>query len=103
MCFLQCCLLVASAATTHLGGGRAFGQPGSGQRAGQVHAMLRVPAALLIDAGVVKLADARDSKSRDPKGREGSTPSSGTKITNKYGPILATAPASPISMIPVLA
>ena len=29
-------------------------------------------------AGVVKLADARDSKSRVPKGREGSTPSSGT-------------------------
>jgi hypothetical protein len=30
----------------------------------QVHAMLQVPAALLTDAGVVKLADARDSKSR---------------------------------------
>jgi hypothetical protein len=29
-------------------------------------------------AGVVKLADARDSKSRDLYGREGSTPSSGT-------------------------
>jgi integrase len=31
---------------------------------GQVRAILRVPAALLSDAGVVKLADARDSKSR---------------------------------------
>jgi hypothetical protein len=31
----------------------------------QVHGMLPVPAALLTDAGVVKLADARDSKSRD--------------------------------------
>jgi hypothetical protein len=31
---------------------------------GQVHGILRVPAALLTDAGVVKLADARDSKSR---------------------------------------
>jgi hypothetical protein len=30
----------------------------------QVHGMLHVPAALLPDAGVVKLADARDSKSR---------------------------------------
>ena len=42
--------------------------------------MLRVAAALISDAGVVKLADARDSKSRFPKGSEGSTPSSGTKI-----------------------
>ena|SRR5580700_9705556 len=31
---------------------------------GQVHAKLPVPAALVSDAGVVKLADARDSKSR---------------------------------------
>jgi hypothetical protein len=31
---------------------------------GQVHDILRVPAAVLSDAGVVKLADARDSKSR---------------------------------------
>jgi hypothetical protein len=30
----------------------------------QVHGMLHVPAFLLTDAGVVKLADARDSKSR---------------------------------------
>ena len=35
------------------------------------------PLILWLRAGVVKLADARDSKSRDPQGREGSTPSSG--------------------------
>ena len=50
-----------------------------------MRAMLRVPAALLCDAGVVKLADARDSKSRFPKGSEGSTPSSGTKTLNDPG------------------
>src|SRR4051794_32678290 len=37
-----------------------------------------------LHAGVVKLADARDSKSRDLYGREGSTPSSGTTILNKF-------------------
>ena len=36
-------------------------------------------------AGVVKLADARDSKSRgDPQGRVGSTPTSGTKKSMRY-------------------
>ena len=40
-------------------------------------------------AGVVELADARDSKSRDPLGREGSTPSSGTiaKHVGNHPPI----------------
>ena len=35
-----------------------------GGESGQVHDMLGVPAAILSNAGVVKLADARDSKSR---------------------------------------
>ena len=38
--------------------------PGQAGESGQLRAMLGVPAALLSAAGVVKLADARDSKSR---------------------------------------
>jgi hypothetical protein len=41
---------------------------------------------------VVKLADARDSKSRDLYGREGSTPSSGTKIVRQFDAVQLRSP-----------
>ena len=63
--------------------GRGLGSPGGSARRAKCMLCFKFPAALLSHAGVVKLADARDSKSRDPYGREGSTPSSGTKIIGK--------------------